>query len=595
LGFVEVGTVLNPGNLDGPVAVERGGVSRVLVTGDINRPDGDVLAARDGIRSIIAHNLVGTVRANAFGGSGTVSRIEVDGLYSDIYAQGLEPATGVQSMIYARYVKSGRLVFDGDVNAPILVNPPEFGDPTPDAESAIIIGGDLHDNIILKEYVGTIRVDGVIGRPDRQVVIRVLPPQDPSDSMPAVIGSLQLGAVPAGDNVPFPLSIIADQIDELVATTLFATLDGNPGRGHTTIGHAAIQFDAGGHWHINGDNASMLLQVGERDDALTHCYNGLAGQVVLGSGGCPATPCDSWAGVFVVHTTSGDLPYSTEEAPPRQAPYYYALPSDLGGGSIGVVPFHLHHAACEPPLVPGGDAPVLLSSEFQHQSYGSGECPPVPDVGGPIEAKTIILRAYGPIKAESPASPPVTIRRVNPAGGYDGVEYEDPAYTTIALLAPPGSPFVREIHIHGLETQNLIEGVYHVRPKLAGAERLLCDGLLTNDPVPLGEDFVYAFELRTDCNRNGVWDADDIADEPLLDMWRPDGFGPNGRIDCCEPCDPDYNQDGNADQDDVQYLVGVIGGGPNPSGWNPDFNRDGNADQDDVAALVNTLGGGGCP
>jgi hypothetical protein len=60
-------------------------------------------------------------------------------------------------------------------------------------------------------------------------------------------------------------------------------------------------------------------------------------------------------------------------------------------------------------------------------------------------------------------------------------------------------------------------------------------------------------------------------------------------------CDPDYNQDGNADQDDVAYLVNVIGGGDNPTGRDPDFNGDGNADQDDVMALINVLAGGGCP
>jgi hypothetical protein len=61
------------------------------------------------------------------------------------------------------------------------------------------------------------------------------------------------------------------------------------------------------------------------------------------------------------------------------------------------------------------------------------------------------------------------------------------------------------------------------------------------------------------------------------------------------PCDPDYNQDGNADQDDVLYLINVIGGGGNPTGRDPDFTGDGNADQDDVVALINTIGGGGCP
>jgi hypothetical protein len=61
------------------------------------------------------------------------------------------------------------------------------------------------------------------------------------------------------------------------------------------------------------------------------------------------------------------------------------------------------------------------------------------------------------------------------------------------------------------------------------------------------------------------------------------------------PCDPDMNQDGNADQDDVAYLINVVGGGDNPTGIDPDFNRDGNADQDDVLALLNVIAGGACP
>jgi hypothetical protein len=61
------------------------------------------------------------------------------------------------------------------------------------------------------------------------------------------------------------------------------------------------------------------------------------------------------------------------------------------------------------------------------------------------------------------------------------------------------------------------------------------------------------------------------------------------------PCDPDYNQDGNIDQDDVAYLVNVIAGGPNPSGRDPDFNGDGNIDQDDYRALVDVVAGGPCP
>jgi glucose/arabinose dehydrogenase len=92
----------------------------------------------------------------------------------------------------------------------------------------------------------------------------------------------------------------------------------------------------------------------------------------------------------------------------------------------------------------------------------------------------------------------------------------------------------------------------------------------------------------TDCNANGTPDFCDLTNGTSQDA------NGNGIPDECE-CDPDMNQDGNADQDDVTYLINVVGGGPNPTGIDPDFNRDGNADQDDVLALINTVGGGGCP
>ncbi len=69
-------------------------------------------------------------------------------------------------------------------------------------------------------------------------------------------------------------------------------------------------------------------------------------------------------------------------------------------------------------------------------------------------------------------------------------------------------------------------------------------------------------------------------------------------VTCTPPaasCDPDVNQDGNADQGDVDYIINVIAGGANPTGLDPDFNLDGNADQGDIDALVNVIAGGQCP
>ena len=60
-------------------------------------------------------------------------------------------------------------------------------------------------------------------------------------------------------------------------------------------------------------------------------------------------------------------------------------------------------------------------------------------------------------------------------------------------------------------------------------------------------------------------------------------------------CDPDLNQDGNADQGDIDYLINVVAGGDNPTNIDPDFNQDGNVDQGDVDALINVIAGGNCP
>ena len=52
---------------------------------------------------------------------------------------------------------------------------------------------------------------------------------------------------------------------------------------------------------------------------------------------------------------------------------------------------------------------------------------------------------------------------------------------------------------------------------------------------------------------------------------------------------------GVQDQTDVATLVHVIAGKPNPYTFDPDFNQDGNADQDDIDALIRAIAGGECP
>jgi hypothetical protein len=61
------------------------------------------------------------------------------------------------------------------------------------------------------------------------------------------------------------------------------------------------------------------------------------------------------------------------------------------------------------------------------------------------------------------------------------------------------------------------------------------------------------------------------------------------------PCDPDFNGDGNVDQDDIACLSQVVAGDPSCSDADPDFNGDGNVDQDDIDALSQVVAGAPCP
>jgi hypothetical protein len=60
-------------------------------------------------------------------------------------------------------------------------------------------------------------------------------------------------------------------------------------------------------------------------------------------------------------------------------------------------------------------------------------------------------------------------------------------------------------------------------------------------------------------------------------------------------CEPDFNQDGNVDQDDIACLSQVVAGDPSCSDQDPDFNGDGNVDQDDIDALAQVVAGSPCP
>ena len=99
-------------------------------------------------------------------------------------------------------------------------------------------------------------------------------------------------------------------------------------------------------------------------------------------------------------------------------------------------------------------------------------------------------------------------------------------------------------------------------------------------------NFGSSFDIITYGSRTGTFtDIDAIG-------WTVQYLADRVRI--VAVCEPDVNQDGNADQGDIDYLINIIAGGSNPTGIDPDFNRDGNSDQGDIDSLVNAIAGGAC-
>jgi hypothetical protein len=174
-------------------------------------------------------------------------------------------------------------------------------------------------------------------------------------------------------------------------------------------------------------------------------------------------------------------------------------------------------------------------------------------------------------------------------------------------------PIYANLHRASIDNNNVL-GVSGIAPPIdvSGAGAVTTGIELVLDLVELGWDGSSPVKVAGFINGTG---HDFVSNQVLGGLPTPSGadFAPDlgepsaadlSAIDgnqyvlvplLAPPCDPDVNQDGNVDQDDVAYLINVVGGGDNPTNIDPDFNRDGNVDQDDVSALINTVAGAPCP
>jgi hypothetical protein len=215
---------------------------------------------------------------------------------------------------------------------------------------------------------------------------------------------------------------------------------------------------------------------------------------------------------------------------PNQAPRYQALPSALGGGSVGVVPFDVHDLASVPTNPAAG-------------------VPPTPTN---LDSSSVAIAFYGPIRAESTA-PPFTI--VFDEGG--------PMQNSSA-----GAWFTWAVSGRTLtltRSQCLPLGTYTLRPNRTGTNRLLCSvpGLVGASSVPVAS-VVYRFAVSSggDCVCNPV----------------------------CPVCAADFDQDGGVTGADVGAFFVHFENGCDCA----DVDQDGGVTGADVGAFFTVFEAGGC-
>ncbi len=152
------------------------------------------------------------------------------------------------------------------------------------------------------------------------------------------------------------------------------------GRTFNGVDVGVITIDSGG-------TVNLPITIGGSLKGDILCYGGtgtLSNQIVI-NGANQST--GTWATTGTLATsllTIGSDP--TVFAQPYLGPYYDATDSQLGGGAVGLVPFHLHDNDCVP-VNGGSSAPIVTGSFVKLRFYGPVECPTCTSTLAPVRVE----------------------------------------------------------------------------------------------------------------------------------------------------------------------------------------------------------------
>lgn len=294
--------------------------------------------------------------------------------------------------------------------------------------------------------------------------------------------------------------------------------------------------------------------------------NSLGGQVIINAGADNPVH-GSWVGPVLFGEDQNPLLTLSP------VPHYTQTSNQIGGGSVGLVPYGLHQADCSPMNgTVANPAAVLVHTDLS--------------VTGPT------LRWYGPVQDASgrPASIQISMNG----------EWVSADKLFESTVNPAGDPYqARSVRFDPLENVPPVLGLYRIIRRPGG---LSCAGT-TATSAPDVDYFEYYFRLVPDCNGNGMVDPDEIGQQGasdcqsngVLDCYEIflapylDRDGLNG-IDSCPPyyCSTDFDHDGHIRPADVALFVATWVQDLAQGTLNSDFDLNGVIQPADIALFIST-------
>lgn len=410
----------------------------------------------------------------------------------------------------------------------------------------IIVGGNLLGDVYAKGRIETINTTGDIGTSSAPITIT-------TESHEADIDLIKAARIYADIVMPNSANPRGD-VDRIETTTgVFKgslrcyAMQPQTGSTNDTCLSIAGNLDADLDVYtikravtIGGSiPAGRLIRVGadiKADAPVTiGAANGLGGQIIieddLNAGSA------AWSGSLTVNGVALAI-----------QPYYSNTSANVGGGAVGLVPYHLYDNDCDPvnnATTPG----EIFDSQFN----------------GIVSSRAAKLRFYGPVYDADSGDKPVVVEV------FTGSIWTDVTENVRVTVQSSASTNVREITLDRNPTKPaLMWGPYRVTP-VSGD--LLCAGT-TGSTIPAVASYTYYFNLVRDCNTNLVDDIDEAGytDEHghyIYDMNRDLHLDECGRDGSCLP---DIDGDGFLTGADYDFYVIFYEDGYAPLA---DFDNDG--------------------